>query len=152
MSLKMDNMANGCADKMEMYLDIYYVINFVRNIKHNKPSKEKVFNLNRDCSHDFFNISMDKLVKQHNFIEVKGDDDQESLFFVKEFDEPFRFYIETADNYIETENMDNVPPGNDISTKESDKSLSDLEQFFAMLLLIKPLIKHLAVCPCYMNE
>ena len=52
---------------------------------------------------------MDKLVKQHNFIEVKGDDDQESLFFVKEFDEPFIFYIETADNYIETENMDNVP-------------------------------------------
>ena len=53
---------------------------------------------------------MDKLVKQHNFIEVKGDDDQESLFFVKEFDEPFRFYIETADNYMETENMDNVYP------------------------------------------
>ena len=76
-----------------------------------KPSKETVFNpltkLNRDCGYDFFDINMDKLVKD-NFIEVKGDDDQESLFFAKEFDELFRFYIETADNYTPTENMDNV--------------------------------------------
>ena len=72
---------------------------------------------------------MDKLVKD-NFIEVKGDNDQESLFLVKEFDELFSVYIETADNYTQTENMDNIHPGNDVSTKESDKSLSDLEQFF----------------------
>ena len=72
---------------------------------------------------------MDKLVKD-NLIEVKGDDVQESLFFVKEFDELFSIYIETADNYTQTENMDNIHPGNNEFAKESDKSLSDLEQFF----------------------
>ena len=40
---------------------------------------------------------MDKPVK-HNFIEIKGDDDQESLFFVKEFDELLIIYIKTPDN------------------------------------------------------
>ena len=34
---------------------------------------------------------MDKLVKD-NFIEVHGDDDQESLFFVEEYDELFSVY------------------------------------------------------------
>ena len=52
---------------------------------------------------------MDKLVKD-NFIEVHGDDDQESLFFVEEFDELFSVYIETADNYTQTEiyNIHNI--------------------------------------------
>ena len=72
---------------------------------------------------------MDKLIKD-NFIEVKDNDDQESLFFVKEFDELSSVYMETANNYTQTENMDNIRPGNNESAKESDKSLSDLEQFF----------------------
>ena len=126
-------MADGCVDKMKMYLDIYYAINFIRKVQCNKPSKEKVFSLleklNRDSSYDFFDINMDKLVKD-NFIEVKGEDDQESLFLVEEFHELFSIYIDTADNYTQTENMDNIHPGNDVSTKESDKSLSDLKQFF----------------------
>ena len=106
-------MADGCVDKMKMYLDIYYAINFIRKVRHNKPSKEKVFSLlkklSRDCSCDFFDIDMDKLVKD-NFIEVHGDDDQESLFFVEEFDELFSVYIETADNYTQTEiyNIHNI--------------------------------------------
>ena len=86
---------------VKMYLDIYYAINFIRKVLHNKPSKEKVVNylqkLNKECSYDLFDINMDKPVK-HNFIEIKGDDDQESLFFVKEFDELLIIYIETPDN------------------------------------------------------
>ena len=123
-------MVDGCIDKMKMYLDIYYAINFIRKEQRNKPSKEKVFSLleklNRDSSYD---INMDKLVKD-NFIEVKGEDDQESLFPVEEFHELFSIYIDTADNYTQTENMDNIHPGNDVSTKESDKRLNDLGQFF----------------------
>ena len=88
-------MVDGCVDKMKMYLAIYYVINFIRKVQLNKPSKEKVFSLlkrlNRDCSCDFFDIDMDELVKD-NFIEVHGDDDQESLFFVEEYDELFSVY------------------------------------------------------------
>ena len=86
---------------VKMYLDIYYAINFIRKVLHNKPSKEKVVNylqkLNKECSYDLFDINMDKPVK-HNFIEIKGDDDQESLFFVKEFDELLIIYIKTPDN------------------------------------------------------
>ena len=86
---------------VKMYLDIYYAINFIRKVLHNKPSKEKVVNylqkLNKECSYDLFDINMDKPVK-HNFIEIKGDDDQESLFFVKEFDELLIIHIETPDN------------------------------------------------------
>ena len=85
--------------------------------------------LNRDCSYDLLDINMDKLIK-NNFIEIKGDNDQEPLLFVKEFDELLGIFIETADNYTQTENMDNIHPGNNESAKESDKSLSDLEQFF----------------------
>lgn len=77
-------MENGCVDKVKMYLDIYYTINFVRTVQHSKPSKEKVFSylkkINKDCSYDLFGISVDKLVKD-NFIKVKDNDDQESLFF-----------------------------------------------------------------------
>ena len=72
---------------------------------------------------------MEKLVKA-NFTEIKGDDDQESLLFVKEFHELLSIYIETADNYKKTENMNNIHPGNNDSAKEPNKSLSDLEQFF----------------------
>ena len=36
----------------------------------------------------------------------------------------------TADNYTQTGNIDNIHPGNNKSAKESDKCLSDLEQFF----------------------
>ena len=86
---------------VKMYLDIYYTINFIRKVLHNKPSKEKVVNylqkLSEECSYDLFDINMDKPVK-HNFIEIKGDDDQESLFFVKEFDELLIIYIKTPDN------------------------------------------------------
>ena len=46
------------------------------------------------------------------------------------FHELISVYIETGDNYAQTENMDNKPLGNNESSKESDKSLSDLEQFF----------------------
>ena len=71
---------------VKMYLDIYYTINFIRKVLHNKPSKEKVVNylqkLNKECSYDLFDMNMDKPVK-HNFIEIKGDDDQESLFLLK---------------------------------------------------------------------
>ena len=35
--------ADGRDDKINMYLDIYYAINFIRKVQHNKPSKEKVF-------------------------------------------------------------------------------------------------------------
>ena len=89
-ALKCKKMADGGVHKMKIYFDNYYAINFIRKVQHNKPSKEKVFSylrkLDKDFSYDLFNISMDTLVKD-NFIEVQGDDDQESLFFVKEFDE-----------------------------------------------------------------
>ena len=49
---------------------------------------------------------MNKLVKD-NFIEVNGDD-EESLFFVNEYNELLSIYIETSDNYSQTENMDNI--------------------------------------------
>ena len=49
---------------------------------------------------------MNKLVKD-NFIEVKGDD-EESLFFVNEYNELLSIYIETSDNFTQTENMDNI--------------------------------------------
>ena len=60
-----------------MYLDIYFAINLIRNVQHNKLSKEMVFSyikkLNKDSSYDLFDINMDKVVKD-NFIEVKGHD------------------------------------------------------------------------------
>ena len=62
-----------------MNLDIYYVINFIRKVQHNKPSKEKVFSYLKKLYKDG-----DKLVKD-NFIEVNGDDYQESLFFLTSF-------------------------------------------------------------------
>ena len=49
---------------------------------------------------------MNKLVKD-NFIEVKGDD-EESLLFVNKYNELLSIYIETSDNYTQTENMDNI--------------------------------------------
>ena len=49
---------------------------------------------------------MNKLVKD-NFIEVNGDD-EESLFFVNEYNELLSIYLETSDNYTQTENMDNI--------------------------------------------
>lgn len=49
---------------------------------------------------------MNKLVKD-NFIEVKGDD-EESLLFVNEYNELLSIYIETSDNFTQTENMDNI--------------------------------------------
>ena len=49
---------------------------------------------------------MNKLVKD-NFIEVKGDD-EESLLFVNEYNELLSIYIETSDNYTQTEIMDNI--------------------------------------------
>lgn len=49
---------------------------------------------------------MNKLVKD-NFIEVNGDD-EESLFFVNEYNELLSIYIETSDNHTQTENMDNI--------------------------------------------
>ena len=77
-----DKIEDGHVVKKIMYLDIYYTINFTRKVQHNKPSKEKVFShlkkLNRDCSYDLFDKSMEKLGKA-NFTEIKGDDDQESL-------------------------------------------------------------------------
>ena len=128
--------ADGRVDKVKMYLDIYYTINFIRKAQHNNPSKGKVFSylkkLNKDCNYDLFDISMDKLAIA-NFIEVKGDDDQESLCFVKEFDKLVSIYIETADNYTQTENMDNIHPGNNESAKESDKLLSDVNSFFGAI-------------------
>ena len=42
-------------------------------------------------------MNMDELVTD-NLIEIKTDNDQESLFFVKEFDELLSIYIETTDN------------------------------------------------------
>ena len=44
------------------------------------------------------------------------------IFFVKEFDELRSIYIETADNYTQTENMYNIHPRNNESAKESDES------------------------------
>ena len=56
-------MADGRDDKMKMYLDIYYEINFTRKVYQNKTSKKKVFNhlkkLDRTCSYDLFDINMD---------------------------------------------------------------------------------------------
>ena len=34
-------MADGRDDKMKMYLDIYYEINFTRKVYHNKRSKKR---------------------------------------------------------------------------------------------------------------
>ena len=36
-------MVDGRDDKMSMYLDNYYAINFIGKVQHNKTSKEKVF-------------------------------------------------------------------------------------------------------------
>ena len=52
---------------------------------------------------------MEKLVKA-NFTEIKGDDDQESLLFVKEFDELLSIYIETADNYKKNRKYEQYTP------------------------------------------
>ena len=38
-------MVDERVDKMKMYLDIYYAINFIINIQYNKASKENMFNL-----------------------------------------------------------------------------------------------------------
>ena len=54
---------------------------------------------------------MDKLIK-NNSIEIKGDNDQEPLLFAKEFGEFPVIFTEIADNYTQTENMDNIHPGN----------------------------------------
>ena len=65
-----------------MYLNIYYAMNFIRELQKNKSSKEKVFSylrkINKDYSYDLLDTNMDKLVKD-NFIEVKDDDDLEIL-------------------------------------------------------------------------
>ena len=69
-------------DKMKMYLNSYYAMNFIRELQNNKSSKEKVFSylrkINKDYSYDLFDTNMDKLVKD-NFIEVKDNDVLESL-------------------------------------------------------------------------
>ena len=36
-------MGDGHVDKVKMGLDIYYAINFIREVQHNKPSKENAF-------------------------------------------------------------------------------------------------------------
>ena len=36
-------MGDGHVDKVKMGLDIYYAINFIREVQHNKSSKENVF-------------------------------------------------------------------------------------------------------------
>ena len=46
--------------------------------------------------------------------------------------------------------MNIIHPGNDVFTKQSDKSLSDLEQFFDNVTVDKAAHKA-PVCPCYMN-
>ena len=38
--------------------------------------------------------------------------------------------LRTADNYTQTENMDNIHPESNESAKQPDESLSDLEQYF----------------------
>ena len=38
--------------------------------------------------------------------------------------------LRTADNYTQTENMDNIHPGSNESAKQPDEILSDLEQYF----------------------
>lgn len=82
-----------------------------------------------------------------------GNDDQEPLLFDKELNELLGIYIETLDNSTQTENVVNIHLGINESAKRSDKNLSSLEHFiFTILLLIKRLIKHLTVCPYYMNE
>ena len=71
-------MADGCVENIVQYL--FFSINFIWKVQHNKPSKEKVFSHWKNCSYDIFDMNMDKLVKD-NFIEIIGDNDQESLFF-----------------------------------------------------------------------
>ena len=69
-------------DKMKIYLNSYYAMNFIRELLKNKSSKEKVLSylrkINKDYSYNLFDTNMDKLVKD-NFIEVKDDDDLEIL-------------------------------------------------------------------------
>ena len=49
--------------------------------------------------------------------------------------------------------MNNMHPGNNDSAKESNKNLSDLEQFFDNVTINKTIIKYLStVCPCYTNK
>ena len=65
-----------------MYLDIYYTTNFIRKVQHKKPLKKKYLvlkKLDKDCSYDSFSMNMGKLAKD-NSIEVKGKNEQESLF------------------------------------------------------------------------
>ena len=45
-------------------------------------------------------------------------------------DEIFSTCNKAADNYTQTEKMDNTQPESNKSAKKSDKSLSDLEPFF----------------------
>ena len=47
-------------------------------------------------------------------------------FFVENFDEILSIYIETSNNYRQTENMYNIHPGNN----ESDKRLKNLQHCF----------------------
>ena len=132
-------MADVSDDQKKMYLDIYYAINFIRKVQHNKPSKEKVFSLlkklNRHCSYNLFNIDMDQLVKDKGDV-LKTTMTRNLCFLLKSLMNSLVFILRQQ---IATpkQKTDNIHPGNDESAKESDKSLSDLEQFFDNVTLHK---------------
>ena len=95
---------------------------------------------------------MDKLVKD-NFIEVKGDDDQESLcFLLKSLMNSVVFILRHQITTCKQKTWT-------IYTQEIMNLLKnpmkiyvvDLEQFFDNVT-IRPLIKHVTVCPCHMNK
>ena len=71
-------------------LDIFYAITAIRKIQHIKPSTEKIcqylYKINKNVDKNLLVQNIEVMIRK-GYLKIEGDDEQESIFILKSFDE-----------------------------------------------------------------
>ena len=71
-------------------LDIFYAITAIRKIQHIKPSTEKIYQylykINKNVDKNLVVQNIEVMIRK-GYLKIEGDDEQESIFILKSFDE-----------------------------------------------------------------
>ena len=108
-------------------LDIFYAITAIRKIQHIKPSTEKIYQylykINENVDKNLLVQNIEVMIRK-GYLKIEGDDEQESIFILKSFDEFIdlsktvtstdKIYDEIAEleNYIDPTEKRNQDVGN----------------------------------------
>ena len=91
-------------------MDIFYAVNAIRKIQHIKPSTAKVYQylkkLDKNLEEAHFKSTLESFVKNGYFV-VQGEEEEESIFSVKSFEDMLEHFKQCTQENTRTEANDN---------------------------------------------